>query len=68
MLSGVTQVKVQFLQAQTGVNLTSELGGDWVPRWPMARNNTKLPLAVQVDLDVDGIGTVTRIVGLANEQ
>jgi general secretion pathway protein J len=67
LIAGIKSVTVQFLDGVSGNSLTSELGGEWVPRWPMTKNDVALPLAVQIDLDVDGIGTITRIVGLANE-
>lgn len=69
LLSGVSQVHLQFLDGQSGNRLDAELGGEWMPRWPMnKRDAEKMPLAVQIELELDGLGTVTRIVGLANEQ
>lgn len=69
LLSSVSQVHLQFLDGKSGNHLNAELGGEWVPRWPMNKSDSQLlPLAVQIELEVDGIGTVTRIVGLANEQ
>ncbi|MET0377486.1 MAG: type II secretion system minor pseudopilin GspJ [Spongiibacteraceae bacterium] len=68
MMGGVKAVTVQFLDGESGNKLTAELGGEWMPRWPMSKIDDLLPIAVQVELDVDGIGSITRIVGLANEQ
>jgi type II secretion system protein J len=67
LLAGVKAVHVQFLDGESGNNQSSELGGEWVPRWPMIKGDKLMPLAVQVELDVDGIGTVTRIVGVASD-
>lgn len=68
MMGGVKAVTVQFLDGKSGNNATAQLGGEWMPRWPMNKGDSLLPIAVQIELDVDGIGTITRIVGLANEQ
>lgn len=68
LIAGIKSVTVQFLDGNSGNSLTSELGGEWVPRWPVIKSDTGLPLAVQIDLDVEGIGIITRIVGLANER
>lgn len=64
LMSGIKSITVQFL---AGTAAATELGGEWMPSWPLNTTDT-LPLAVQVELDVDGIGTIMRIVGLANEQ
>jgi len=68
LLDDVTEVRLQFLDGESGNSLDAELGGEWVPRWPMIRGDALLPLAVQVDLEVEGVGNITRVVGLANEQ
>ncbi len=68
LLSGVKKVSVQFLDGKSGNAQMSDLGGEWMPGWPVTKNDKLLPLAVQIELDVDGIGAITRIVGLANEQ
>lgn len=44
------------------------LGGEWVERWPQTEGDTLMPLAVQIELEIKGIGTVRRVVGLANAQ
>jgi general secretion pathway protein J len=68
LISGVTEVKVQFLDGRAAKNAAAtELGGEWAPRWPVIVNDASLPIAVQVELDVDGIGRIERIVGLAHE-
>src|SRR5690606_9671465 len=68
LLDDVTEVRLQCLDGESGNSLDAELGGEWVPRWPMIRGDALLPLAVQVDLEVEGVGNITRVVGLANEQ
>jgi len=67
LLAGVKSITVQFLDGQSGNNQTSELGGEWMPRWPMTKRDEVMPLAVRLDLEVDGIGDITRIVGLASD-
>lgn len=68
LLSGVSAVTLQFLDGGSANMHTAPLGGEWMPRWPMNRLDDSLPLAVQVELDVDGIGPITRVVGLAHEK
>jgi general secretion pathway protein J len=68
LLSGVNRVALRFLDGKAGDAASRELGGEWVERWPATRGAKLLPLAVEVELDIDGFGTVKRVVGLANEQ
>lgn len=63
LLTGVTSFKLQFLQRKK--DDTSPLGGEWVDTWPVDRGDTTLPAAVQFDLELEGIGLVHRVVGLA---
>lgn len=69
LLSGVQSVRVQFLSAQSQNAQQQALGGEWVEQWPVHDTDIeRMPLAVRVDIDIDGIGVIHRIVGLANEQ
>lgn len=68
LLSGVHSFKLQFLDG-TSANAKQELlGGEWVEHWPSKPAGKIMPLAVQFDIDIDGVGTVHRVVGLANDQ
>lgn len=66
LLSGVVQFKLQFLDGKAGDAAQSTLGGEWVDSWPVTKGDTVMPLAVQFDLELEGIGIVHRVVGLAN--
>lgn len=70
LLSGVVRFKAQFLQVQgdkaTGPASSSPLGGEWVDTWPVDKNSTDMPIAVQFDLEIEGIGVIHRVVGLSN--
>jgi general secretion pathway protein J len=69
LLTGVQSFKVQFLNGQSANAKQEVLGGEWVEQWPVNKNDTdKMPLAVQFDIDIEGIGVIHRVVGLANEQ
>jgi general secretion pathway protein J len=68
LLAGVKAATVSFLDGQSGDSQLAELGGEWMPGWPMSQRDTLLPLAVKLELDVDGIGAVTRIVGVAGDR
>ena len=74
LLSGVQSFKIQFLNAQAAdgqaQNAQAEtLGGEWVEQWPVNKGDIeKLPLAVQFDIEIEGVGVIHRVVGLANEQ
>jgi general secretion pathway protein J len=65
LLTGVTRFKLQFLKRDTDVAAPSPLGGEWIDTWPETKGSNALPLAVQFDLDIEGIGTVHRVIGLA---
>lgn len=64
LMAGIKSITVQFLNGGASNAATAVLGGEWMPSWPLNTTDS-LPLAVQLELDVDGIGTITRIVGLA---
>jgi general secretion pathway protein J len=65
LLTGVTRFKLQFLKVKTDEVSTSALGGEWVDTWPETEGDTTtLPRAVQFDIDMEGIGTVHRVIGL----
>jgi general secretion pathway protein J len=66
LLSGVLSFKLQFLDGKAANAGQSALGGEWVELWPMTKGDALLPLAVQFDLEIEGIGIVHRVVGLAN--
>jgi len=67
LLSGVQSFKVQFLNGSASSARQQTLGGEWVEQWPVNKGDLdKMPLAVQFDIDIDGIGMIRRVVGLAN--
>jgi general secretion pathway protein J len=68
LLGGVQRFKLQFLNGHSANAKQETLGGEWIEQWPVSTGDKYLPLAVQFDIDIDGIGTVHRIVGLANDQ
>jgi general secretion pathway protein J len=68
LLRGVEECRLQFLDGQSGNAKQAPLGGEWVEQWPATEGDQLLPLAVQFELDLEGLGTVRRVVGLANEQ
>lgn len=68
LMSGVTRVALRFLDGKAGNAASQELGGEWVERWPATRGDRLLPLAAEVELEIDGFGVVKRVVGLTNEQ
>lgn len=68
LLSGVQSFKVQFLNGQSSNAKQAPLGGEWIEQWPVNKGDTeKMPLAVQFDIEIDGIGVIHRVVGLASE-
>ena len=73
LLSGVQSFKMLFLNGQREGGQASSadqdaLGGRWVEQWPASKNDMQnMPLAVQFDIDIEGIGVIRRVVGLANE-
>ena len=72
LLTGVQSFRVQFLKGaavNAGASSASSnpLGGEWIEQWPVSKSDTeKMPLAVQFDIDIEGIGVIHRIVALAN--
>jgi len=67
LLSGVNALSARFLDGRGNDGAAAESGGEWHPGWPLQPNDTALPLAVQLDLDVEGMGRITRVIGLAHE-
>lgn len=68
LLSGVQRFTLKFLDGKSANAKQEVLGGEWVERWPITRGDKILPLAAQFDIELDGIGVVHRVVGLANDQ
>lgn len=79
LLKGVQSFKVQFLGADSQAQGQSQsagsqsasknpLGGEWVEQWPVSKGGVTMPLAVQFDIDIEGIGVIHRVVGLANDR
>jgi general secretion pathway protein J len=68
LLGGVRRIEFGFLDGKSANAQNAALGGEWVEQWPATRGDTLLPLAVRFELELDGIGTVRRVVGLANAQ
>lgn len=68
LLSGVKRFELQYLDGKSANAKGAPLGGEWVEQWPPTRGDKLLPLAVQFDLEIEGIGVVHRVLGLANEQ
>lgn len=68
LLSGVQSFKAKFLDGKSANAKQAALGGEWVEQWPATKGDTLLPLAVEFDIDIDGIGVIHRVVGLANVQ
>jgi len=68
LLSGVLRFKLQFLdgKATDAEAAQSAVGGQWIEQWPATKGDTLLPLAVQFDLELEGIGVVHRVVGLSS--
>lgn len=68
LLSGVQSFRIQFLNSDKQSASTNPLGGEWVEQWPATKSESeKIPLAVQFDIDIEGIGVIRRVVGLAGE-
>lgn len=68
LLSGVQSFKAQFLNGKSPNAKQEALGGEWIEQWPLTKGDQSMPLAVQFDIDIEGIGVIHRVVGLANEQ
>lgn len=67
LLSGVQSFRIQFLNGSAQAAQQETLGGVWVEQWPVSKSDTeKTPLAVQFDIDVEGIGVIHRVVGLTH--
>lgn len=64
LLGGVTRFRAQFLAPRS--NGSDPLGGEWIDRWPEHEGELLLPLAVRFELEIDGIGIIERVIGLAN--
>ena len=68
LLDGVSAVRLAFLDGKSANAAGERLGGEWVEQWPPTAGDTLLPLAVRIELELDHLGTVERIVAIASEQ
>lgn len=68
LLKGVGAVRLEFLDGKSANAANQRLGGEWMEAWPLPPTDPLLPLAVRIELELDDIGTVERIVSIASEQ
>ena len=68
LLGGVNGVRFEFLDGKSANAASQRIGGEWLSEWPATAGDTLLPLAVKIELELDDIGTVERIVAIASEQ
>lgn len=68
LLSGVERLTLQYLDGKSARAEEEALGGEWVEAWPATPGDRLLPLAVQIDVELRGLGAVRRVVGMANAQ
>jgi general secretion pathway protein J len=68
LLRGVAAMRIEFLDGKAGNAVSQRIGGEWMESWPVTAGDTLLPLAVRIELQLDDLGTVERIVAIASEQ
>ncbi len=68
LLGGVSAVRLEFLDGKSANAAGQRIGGEWVEQWPATAGDPLLPLAVRIELELDDLGTVERIVPVASEQ
>lgn len=68
LIGGVTALRLEFLDGKSGNAASERLGGEWMESWPVTAGDTLLPLAVRIELELEGIGRVERLVAIASEQ
>lgn len=65
LLNGVQSVSLRFLDGGVANAQTMELGGEWRDDWS-PDTASGMPLAVEVTLEIDGFGTLQRLLDLAD--
>ena len=68
LLKGIDAVRLEFLDGKSANAANQRLGGEWSDVWPATAGDPLLPLAVRIELELDDLGTVERIVAIASEQ
>lgn len=61
LLKGVKEISLQFLNRESASAGQNPLGGEWQDSW---EDKQKLPVAVEISLDLEGFGEVKRIFGI----
>lgn len=64
LMKRVVNVELAFLGAQDSNAGDSPLGGEWLEQWDAA---DRLPLAVDIKLEVEGFGEVRRVFSIPSE-
>ena len=65
LLSGVTRMQLSFLNPFSGSASQSPLGGEWVDGWD---DRDRLPLAVEVTLELEQLGEVKRVFSIPSSR
>lgn len=68
LIDGVSAVRLEFLDGKSANAANQRIGGEWIDEWPTPPSDPLLPLAVRIELELDDLGTVERIVAIASEQ
>lgn len=64
LIDGVTDFQLSFLDGESSSASQSPLGGEWVDDWSPESGTDRLPLAVEIRLDIENFGAVRRVIEL----
>ena len=64
LLEDIRELRLAFLNGGSRNADQSPLGGEWVDEWD---NPNELPLAIEIRLDIDNFGEVTRVFSIPRE-
>lgn len=64
VIDGLTNLTIRFLDGASVNAATSSLGGEWVDQWPVTAGLDSVPVAVDLELEFEGLGRVRRVYAL----
>lgn len=65
LLDGVTELSLQFLNDRSPGAQGSPLGGEWQDHWHPSLEEDRLPLAVELKIEIERFGKVRRVIQVA---
>ncbi len=67
LLSGVESLELRFLDSNSAAAEQSDIGGEWIEDWPPQGGVLdSLPLAIELQLELETAGQIRRVIAIAS--